>query len=206
MKKNKQNNRKKGRKAKQQLSAIATIKLWWKDKNPVVLFVAAFAFLMAVFYTIINLDFFTNGLQAQLTNLYADISSVLLNILGQNTTANNTIIASSTFSINVKYGCDAVEPIALLMAAILAYPVAFRKKPIGILVGGILLFILNIVRIVSLFLVGVYWHSMFEIMHIEIWQFLFILAAIILCFFWIQWAIQSPIPPSTQKTNTNVSI
>lgn len=49
------------------------------------------------------------------------------------------------------------------------------------------LFALNVGRIVSLFLTGIYFPKAFNVMHVEVWQVLFIIFAIGLWIFWIKW-------------------
>ena len=45
-------------------------------------------------------------------------------------------INSSRYSVNIAHGCDAIEPLALFVAAVVAFPVAFRTKVPGLLIGG----------------------------------------------------------------------
>ena len=85
-------------------------------------------------------------------------------------------------------GCDAVEAIALYVCAVLAFPLPFPKKLIGMTVGALLLSVLNLVRVVSLFLIGVYSHRIFNLMHIDVWQALFIFFAVLLWILWLLWA------------------
>ena len=53
-----------------------------------------------------------------------------------------------------------------------------------------ILAVVNLVRIVSLFLVGVYFPKAFDWMHVEVWSAIFILLAIVLWTLWIQWAMK----------------
>lgn len=190
MKKNRKN---KNKQEKQKISLVKILKNWWRVKHPILLFMLVFSALMTVFYIVINQSFFINNLHPKLLNVNANISSFVLNIIGQNTSVGATAITSSAFAIDIKQGCDALEPIALLMSAILAYPGAIGKKMVGILISVIILFVINIVRIVSLFLIGVYWNNIFDVMHVEVWQFLFILLVITLCFIWIKWTARTSI-------------
>ena len=48
--------------------------------------------------------------------------------------------------------------------------------------------VLNLIRIVTLFLIGVYFRKFFHMMHIDVWQALFILLTISLWFLWAWWA------------------
>jgi exosortase/archaeosortase family protein len=127
-----------------------------------------------------------------LITFYAKLSSRLLNLMGQQATVFGDTISSSQFSIGIKMGCDAVEPMALFAAGILAFPALFRKKLVGLLAGLFVIFVLNIVRIATLFLVGIKYPDLFEVMHFEVWQAIFIVVAIGLWFIWLSWAVRKP--------------
>lgn len=190
---------KKKREVKKQpknISAASIFKDWWQQKHPVLLFGLAFLGLMILFYAIIYSGFFRNNIHPHILSVNSGISSFLLNLFGQQTESIGSLISSNAFTIDIKQGCDALEPIALFSAIALAYPAAINKKIQGVAIAILILFVLNIVRIVSLFLTGVYFESIFDLMHIDVWQFLFILFAVLLCFWFIRWTKKST-PPKT---------
>jgi exosortase/archaeosortase family protein len=157
----------------------------WAEK-PVLWFVVRFVCFMAVFYGVMlipTVDWLMYGYLAA----NAWISDALLNLLSFRTELNKTMISSADFSIVVRRGCDGIEPAALFVSAVLAFPAPWAKKAAGIVLGTLVLLLLNIVRIVSLFWIGVVARPLFAKMHLEIWPLLFILAAIALCAAWIRW-------------------
>ncbi|MEI6682987.1 MAG: exosortase H [Bacteroidota bacterium] len=160
----------------------------WMQKRPVLLFVGAFAVLMILFYIGMITDFFQLGIQPHIVALNSSLSSFFLNLFGMKTTANKEIIASSSFSISVARGCDGVEAMALFATALLAFPAKWKYKIPGVFGGLAILFTLNIVRIISLFLIGSRYPKLFEFMHVEVWQAVFIIVAIGLWIFWIKWS------------------
>ena len=90
-------------------------------------------------------------------------------------------------------GCDAVETTALFICAALAFPTSFLRKVVGIIAGAFVLAMLNLVRVVSLFLIGVHLPSIVDVMHIEVWQGLFIIFAVILWVVWLLWISRNPV-------------
>jgi exosortase H (IPTLxxWG-CTERM-specific) len=164
---------------------------WYADKNPILKFVLVFALLLALFYAASLAPVFKRTLFPAYLRGYASAASWILNLLGQHTTAPDTVISSWRFSVDIHRGCDAVDPTALFVAAVLAFPVAWRRKLPGVAIGVALLALLNLVRVVSLFLVGVYFPRVFELTHAEIWQTCFILAALVLWALWIRWAVRA---------------
>ena len=164
---------------------------WWTAKAPVLFFGAKFGALIVLLYALLAFpaadNVFNNYLKV---NAWA--SSAVLDLLGQGTHATDVIIASpsSSFQIAIRCGCDAVEPTWLLCAAILAFPGPWKRKLAGMLVGIVALQALNLVRIVSLYMLGSRYPSMFAPMHLEVWPAFFIVVAIALFVGWKGWALE----------------
>ncbi|MBU1048497.1 archaeosortase/exosortase family protein [Candidatus Bipolaricaulota bacterium] len=117
--------------------------------------------------------------------LLALISSAILNVLGQNTEVIGTTVQSSVFGISVVTACTGIFITGLFLIAVAALPTRWMAKLIGagIGIGGI--FLVNIVRLVSLYFIGVHWPSFLEQAHQLIWQSLLIVVAVSL---WLLWA------------------
>jgi len=170
---------------------LAAIKNWWQTKHPkhpkhpVVIFAIGYFILIALFYIGINTSFFKANIHPVMNNWYATAGSFIINIFGFATTVKQSIIQSGIFSLDIERGCDALEPIAFFSLAVLAYPASFKKKWQALLIGSIILIVLNIIRIVSLYFIGIYFKTAFEIMHVDVWQVVFILFTMAL---WIKWA------------------
>ncbi len=157
-------------------------------KNPILLFLMVFGVLTVLFYSVWVTDFFRENIFNPILHVNAKIASFILNIFSYGTEAIGMDIYNSAFTISVKRGCDAIEPMALFASAVLAFPAPFRRKIPGIAAGIAFLFLVNIVRIISLFLTGIYFPSAFDLMHLEVWQVVFILLAIVSWMVWIKWA------------------
>ena len=166
-------------------SLLVRIKNLVSESKPVFIFVGVFILLMVLFYVLWLSPWFTNHINPKITSLNAWISAKLLHLFGQAASSNGQIIFSSAFSISVARGCDGVEAMAIFSSAIIAFPLPWKRKLYGVLLGVSLLFLLNVVRIVSLFLVGVHYPSIFELMHVEVWQGIFILVSVGMWLGWI---------------------
>ena len=105
----------------------------------------------------------------------ASLCGTLLRVLGFPVAVNANVILSDRLNLEVVEGCDAIYPALLLTAAIVALPIRFLRKIPGILGGSLLLYAVNIIRVLSMYLVGVYFPSMFTAIHLYAWQGLFIL-------------------------------
>ena len=163
----------------------------WSRRHPVFLFLALFAALMGLFYALALFTPFYERHFPYYLGFNAKLSGYILGFFGQDITVEGASIFSPVFSITIKLGCDAIEPTALFICAVLAFPAAFSKKIVGIVAGTLLLAILNLVRIVTLFLVGLYLPRAFNIMHVDVWQGLFIFLAILFWVLWMLWTGKS---------------
>ena len=141
-------------------------------------------FLLSIFsFWFTNQDYFTSIVQP-LLNVYTKISSFILNLFGYQTSARNEILSSPEFSLEVKKGCDAVAPMILYTLSILFFPSPFKGKLKAIGIGILWLFLLNIVRIVTLFFTKKYYPESFDFVHTELWQIMFIVFTM---FLWLRW-------------------
>ena len=154
-----------------------------QDKRKLYIFIAG-VFIFSIFsFWITSQEFFLSIVQP-LLNLYTYLSSKILNIFGYNTAARAEYLSGPGISLEVKKGCDAIAPMLLLVLSISFFPAPFKTKPKAILVGIGLLFLLNLVRIISLYLVKQYVPSIFDFMHTDIWQIVFIVFTL---FLWLRW-------------------
>jgi exosortase family protein XrtM len=162
---------------------------WYASKGPVIGFVLKFGVFMALYYVISLVPFFDRLLYAYLSAT-ASFSSAILNLFGQDTHASEIAIRSAHYDINVRRGCDAVEPAWFFCAAVLSFPSSLLQKLPGIAAGVILILCLNLIRIVSLYFIGLHYPKFFNPVHLEIWPMVFILTALVLWAGWIKWIMR----------------
>ncbi len=163
-------------------------------RYPVLKFLLIFGVLLAAFYLFIAFaPIYSKRFVPSYHHFIAKVSGYLLTIFGQDITVTVASISSPRFSVNIIRGCDAVEPIALYVCAVLAFPLPFLKKLPGMIAGALALSILNFFRIVSLFLIGVYSPKIFALTHIDVWQALFIFFAVLFWILWLLWATRSQV-------------
>ena len=122
----------------------------------------------------------------------ARAAGTLLGWVGEQVTVLGDVMASS-FSMSIKHGCDGLQAMAILVAGVLVFPGERRKKLPGIAAGVGLLLGLNIVRIASLFWMGVHAPGLFQTVHVHVWPAVLILCALS---FWILWAMWATRPRS----------
>ncbi len=116
----------------------------------------------------------------------ARATAFFLNLLGCGVQVSGHSITSSSFAVDVGTGCTAFIPISLFICAVLAYPGKLKYKLWGITLGIFCLYAVNLVRTVSLFLIGSHFGSFFDAAHLLLWQPMVILAAVVLWLFWVR--------------------
>jgi exosortase/archaeosortase family protein len=141
-----------------------------------------------------NLAFFALSMlpaAAELQRLYAlataRAAGSLLNLAGQGCRVAGSYLSSSRFAVNVHDRCTGVELTAFLWAAALAFPTSAGNKLRCLGVGSALLSLLNVVRIVSVFLVGTYAPGHFDLVHEEIWPGILSISAFAIALGWVGW-------------------
>ena len=115
----------------------------------------------------------------------AVVSGQLLDLLGQQTHMEGTVIRSPRFAVNIRNGCNGIETMLIFGAAVLAFPAPWKARLAGLAFGMVAIQLVNLVRVVALFLTGVYFPSFFDSSHTVVWQTIVILAGVAL---WILWA------------------
>jgi exosortase H (IPTLxxWG-CTERM-specific) len=160
---------------------------YWNSKKPVLLIIGLFVFFISIFYVLWISDFGSQHLFQPIIAFYAAVSAKILTWLGYNTSVTGgTVLFSTACSLNVKRGCDAIEATALFISAVLAFPAPYKRKIIGILIGVFLLMTVNFLRIITLFITNVKYPSLFNFMHDQLWQIIYIAIAVLMLIIWLQ--------------------
>ncbi|HJS43970.1 MAG TPA: hypothetical protein VJ755_10900 [Gemmatimonadales bacterium] len=94
------------------------------------------------------------------------------------------------FGYVVVMGCTGVVPAAVLAIAILASPASAAARAIGLVVGVPLVLLVNLLRLVHLFYLGVYNPRDFGLAHEVLWECALVVTTVGLWFGWWSWASQ----------------
>jgi exosortase H (IPTLxxWG-CTERM-specific) len=112
--------------------------------------------------------------------------------------------AQGTFAISVEAGCNGIEALIILVAAMLAFPAPWRHKIWGILLGAFAVQALNLVRVISLFYIGQWSMPVFHWMHLYAWQALIMLDVLFVWILWIRAMPKKPQPLESAIADTDV--
>lgn len=142
--------------------------------------VAAMGGALAVYFTVAS----TGALNTPLRLWTADSTGWLLGLLGAGVSVQGTILDADSLRFAVVTDCTPLGPLVLLWGAILAFPASLKSKLLGMAAGGVVLTGLNLVRMVSLILLGMVRPDLLEMAHLLVWQSIMVLAAVA---FWLVW-------------------
>lgn len=167
----------------------------WRAYRQEIVFLALFIAVLGGGFTLISVNAVNDNVIEPITGAIASASRVALNVLGQGVVQTGTVLTSPRFAVNIRNGCNGIEALIIFVAAVLAFPATWRSRGIGLVLGTIAIQLINLVRVVALFLTGAYLPKLFESSHTVIWQTIVILCAVLL---WIFWANRFAVPPSRE--------
>jgi exosortase H (IPTLxxWG-CTERM-specific) len=150
-------------------------------------FLVRFFAIVVVLYLIIAANPVNDHAIVPFTAGIAKVSTAVLRIAGMDTVVADTVIRSPRFAVNVENGCNGVEAMILLIAAMAAFPASWKAKVFGIVTGIIAIQLLNLVRVTSLFWLGETYPKVFDMVHTAVWQSAIILVSLA---FFVVWSVR----------------
>ncbi|HET7845841.1 MAG TPA: exosortase H [Xanthomonadales bacterium] len=126
-------------------------------------------------------DPFTSGV--------AKVSTTLIHMFDGDAISYGKVIQSKAngFAVSIERGCNGMEAVIILFAAIFAFPAPWKHRLVGFGLGFLAIQALNMVRIISLFYLGQWNQVWFDWFHLYIWQALIILDALVVWLLWLRW-------------------
>lgn len=165
---------------------LANIRRFFRRNRKECTFFIVFIF---IFIAAQSLYYFSRPLKVpfyiQITN--ARLSSVVINLITpkEETFIDGKNIKSGGFSLGIAWGCEGVEGIFLIVAALTAYSIKRKWKLYGILAGTVFLYAMNIFRIIFLYYIVKYNPTLFDIMHVYVGQTFIIFFGVLFFVTWI---------------------
>jgi exosortase H (IPTLxxWG-CTERM-specific) len=164
----------------------------WRAYRREIQFLVLFIVLLGGGFALVAWQPVNDGFVEPFTAGIAKVSAKILDLLGQETTMNGTRVYGRNFAVDIENGCNGIEAMIIFLSATLSFPASWKARMTGLVIGAIGIQIVNLVRVVALFLTGVYFPSLFDSSHTVVWQTVVILFAVLL---WIFWAQRYALPP-----------
>ena len=112
------------------------------------------------------------------------MATQLFRLVGANVSSSGPSVTLGGFTVEIRSNCNAIYEVGLYVAAVWAYPASRRDRLLGTLMGAAVLYVVNLIRILTLLILGGIRFSWFEAAHLYVWQTLFLLV-VAAC--WIGW-------------------
>jgi exosortase/archaeosortase family protein len=157
-------------------------------------FTVVFLFLVAIFSWLSATATAQRFVHEPVARWIASLAGAGLRPLGGASMSDNRLEFRS-FSAVIEEACDGVLPTYLFAAAVLAFPAAPRSKAWGICLGIAAIFLINVLRVITLMIVGSYWPGFFEQVHIYVWQALVIAFSMAVWVFWAEYFVRPGAAP-----------
>jgi exosortase H (IPTLxxWG-CTERM-specific) len=126
-----------------------------------------------------------DGLIGALNRHFAGLTAQLLRLVGMHTSSSGPVVTLGRFAVEIKDNCNAIYEVGLYAAAVWAYPASWRARLLGTLLGASVLYGVNLLRIVTLLTAGVLLPDWFEVLHLYVWQILYLLVVAACWFVWV---------------------
>jgi len=105
-----------------------------------------------------------------ITQAHTWVSSLVLNLMGYETAVfDKTLLIKGASGVRIVFACLGIKLWIALIALIMSFPIqvasAFKKQLLGAALGVMVIFLMNIVRVVSIILTNHYNNSMTQTIH-----------------------------------------
>lgn len=110
--------------------------------------------------------------------------------------AESNSVKSARAQLDIVRGCDGSGVVFIVTAATLAFATSVRRKAVGLLLGLLVVYLINQVRIVGLYFVVANRVEWFPFLHTYLAPTLIIVLVCLYFSWWTRWAIRST-PPSS---------
>ncbi len=158
------------------------------QKNSSQHFAIVFSLTLLSLFTLELLSISQRTLIIPWTHILAQFSASIVLLFDSHAIAQGVVLRDlqSGFAVSIQPGCNGIEAIIVLIAAIIAYPAPVKAKIKGIIIGFIAIELLNVLRIISLFYLGQWNQTAFDWAHQYVWQALIMLDVLIVFILWVR--------------------
>lgn len=152
---------------------------------PIIKFIGITVGSLVIFFLLLKSAFFERHFVAPYTEFVASSGRAALRLLGIQAHGTGSLIASPEFSVNIMNVCNGLEVTAIFFATVMGFPARWRYKLLGLGIGYPLIYLINIIRIVVLFILGFKMPDIFEDVHYYYAQAFVIIATVGVWLIWV---------------------
>jgi exosortase/archaeosortase family protein len=127
-------------------------------------------------------------LLARIVGEILSLTGLAVIVLGQK------VVYPGIFGIDIANECSAVSQMIIVASALFAYSTGLRLRLLGLLLFAAIIFVGNILRLVSLFWMGIWAEEHFDFVHFYVWGGLSYIGLLILLLIWMRFAYRPRLP------------
>ncbi len=102
------------------------------------------------------------------------------------TTHRGRLVTLDGFAVSIIIECVGLLEMLIYSACVLAFPAPIRARAVGVVLGCLAIYVFNILRIVTLLIVGRHFADYFDFFHIYFWQATLIAMIVSVLYGWIR--------------------
>lgn len=122
----------------------------------------------------------------QLEQFTARSVHLLVLVFSELTTQRGNLVTLDGFAVSIIIECVGLLEMLIYSACVLAFPAPLRARALGVALGCLAIFVFNLLRIVTLLLVGRHWGDYFDFFHVYFWQATLIAMIVSVLYGWIK--------------------
>jgi exosortase H (IPTLxxWG-CTERM-specific) len=173
-----------GRERRMRRSPLDRIGNWLARNRDLVKAYVIFVVFTVVAFVALQTVWCADHILQPLNSATAGGSAWLMGLFGTEADHFGSQILSEAGSVNIAEGCNSAYATIIFLAGIFAFPTGWRQKLLGAILGTVALFVINLVRVVTLVYLSGSNKGLFDEAHLYIWQFAIILIGGLL---WLLW-------------------
>jgi exosortase/archaeosortase family protein len=155
---------------------------WLRQQRDGIRFCALFALFTVLTFAALYVA--EKRLVVPLNRHLAWMAEKCLRLVGVPATSAGPVVSMASFGVEIKNNCNAIYEIGLYAAAVWAYPASVRDHLRGTVMGAVVLYGVNLLRILTLLALGLLAPAWFGPTHLYAWQLIFLLV-VAAC--WLGW-------------------
>ena len=132
-----------------------------------------------------GLDEFPEAVEA-LDRITALLVHVFIGLFTDLTNLRGAVVTLDGFAVSIIIECVGLLEMVIYSSCVLAFPAPLRAKLWGVPLGCAAIFAFNVLRIVTLLLVGRFFNDYFDFFHVYFWQATLIAMIVGVLYGWIK--------------------
>ncbi|MCP3979738.1 MAG: exosortase H [bacterium] len=148
-------------------------------------FVLAFVAACVVLFALSSTGTARRGVHDPLCRFTASTARPLLSLVGDASVAGRRLVFDGDGAV-IGEACNGVVPALIYLSAVLAFPSRWRDKLKGLALGIPAIFVINLVRVVTLMMLQAHRPEILDQVHIYVWQALVIALSMAVWVYWVE--------------------